>query len=148
MPWMRSGILQPRCCSGCEFCFLVPAHVVAKSATVRASVGRPPCAPLLLLSQRKPLRWVSVGFPLFRQKWGKERPKGPCPLVNPSTFVTPYAVERPHASAFSAHFSPKSGCPDVVPPTILTGCYFPAPRWNSVCLFVSLAISLRQKRFT
>ena len=57
--------------------------------------GRPPCAPLLLLSQRKPLRWVSVGFPLSRQKWGKERPKGPCPLVNPSTFVTPYAVGLP-----------------------------------------------------
>ena len=62
-------------------------------------------------------------------------------MVNPGTFVPFPAVERPHASAFSAHFSPKSGCTDVVPPTILTGCYFPASRWNSVCLFVPAVVT-------
>ena len=76
---------------------------------------------------------------LCQQKVGKEWPKGG-PFGNPRTVVPFPAVGRPHASASSAHFSPKSGCTDVVPPTILTGCYFPASRCYTFRLFVSSEI--------
>ena len=101
MPWMRSGILQQPCCSGCKFCFLVRAHVPAWVGRNGGSGDATSWTPFL-----------------SRQKWGKERPKGPCPLVNPSTFVTPYADLRPNGTAPTAYFPPESSCTCIVLPRV------------------------------
>ena len=65
--------------------------VVAKSASVRASAGRPRSAPLLLLSPADPLRWALPG-PHY---WPNPRPSPLGKVINRRTQDLPTSSQSP-----------------------------------------------------